>query len=376
MRSRASPSTCGTRSGTPGSSSARPPTRPSRCCSSPAATSSRRRRSSACARSPATAPSCRTSASTPCVQWRKRPLHWLRLLLAECEERWTRAGEVSSLLEPNLKDGRGGLRDRDVLHWAVATGRDDVIAALEAPLDELEGPAGVLHAVRCELHRVTGRPGNVFMLQEQDAVARAIRVPDARGDADVLMRRVLGRRPRHRLGRRAVLEARRPRPERSQRHPPTARPPRADPGCGPGRRRARHRRRGRSRFATRRVVPPPHRRRRLPPRRAAQPPRPGGARRPGARRSPRPHDAVARAHTTGVRRSPRQRPGDGHHGRVTRALRRVQPLPAGMAARPQPPPTQRLPPVQRRPSPPAGGGQRQRARAHGRSPRPAPGGRR
>ena len=124
------------------------------------------------------------------VQWRKRPLHWLRLLLAECEERWARAGEVSSLLEPNLKDGRGGLRDRDVLHWAVATGRDDVIAALEAPLDELEGPAGVLYAVRCELHRVTGRPGNVFMLQEQDAVARAMRVPNARGDADVLMRRV------------------------------------------------------------------------------------------------------------------------------------------------------------------------------------------
>ena len=66
--------------------------------------------------------SSQTSASRARAQWRKRPLHWLRLLLAECEERWARAGEVSSLLEPNLKDGRGGLRDRDVLRWALATG--------------------------------------------------------------------------------------------------------------------------------------------------------------------------------------------------------------------------------------------------------------
>jgi [protein-PII] uridylyltransferase len=44
--------------------------------------------------------------------------------------------------------------------------------------------------VRCELHRATGRPSNVVTLQEQDAVARAMHVPDVRGDADALMRRV------------------------------------------------------------------------------------------------------------------------------------------------------------------------------------------
>ena len=53
-------------------------------------------------------------------------------------------------------------------------------------------------------------------------------------------------------------------------------------------------------------------------------------------------------------------------------VRAVQPLPARVAARPQPPPAQRLPHVQRRPSPPAHRGQRRRARAHGRPSRPAP----
>ena len=112
-------------------------------------------------------------------QWRKRPHHWLAQLRAVTDERWHRNGEVASLLEPDLKDGRGGLRDYDVVRWALQVDRPEVTAALEVPVEELAAPAEVLLAVRCELHRVTGRATNVLLLQEQDGVAAAMGAADA-----------------------------------------------------------------------------------------------------------------------------------------------------------------------------------------------------
>lgn len=115
--------------------------------------------------------------------WRKRPMHWLKELRGVSEQRWAKFGEVASLLEPDLKDGRGGMRDHDVLRWALLTGRDDVLAAMESPLEHLAGPADHVLATRCELHRVTGRTTNVLLLQDQDSVAEAM----GYADADVLM---------------------------------------------------------------------------------------------------------------------------------------------------------------------------------------------
>lgn len=121
-------------------------------------------------------------------QWRKRANYWLTRLLTVSEERWARMGEVASLLEPDLKDGRGGLRDYDVLRWAMALGRDDIVAAQEVPLDDLVVPAELLLTARCEVHRVTGRNTNVLLLQDQDAVAGALGF----ADADVAMLRIAG----------------------------------------------------------------------------------------------------------------------------------------------------------------------------------------
>ena len=138
-------------------------------------------------------------------QWRRRSTHWLQQLHAVSEERWAKTGEIASLLEPDLKDGIGGLRDFDVLRWALATDRDDVRAALESPMDELAAPAEMLLTVRCELHRVTGRNTNVLLLEDQDA----------RGRGDGLRRRRRVHAPRlgfgagDRLGQRPVLAARR-----------------------------------------------------------------------------------------------------------------------------------------------------------------------
>ncbi len=114
--------------------------------------------------------------------WQKRSKHFLPELADRVRERHTRAGEVAFLLEPDLKEGRGGLRDVQSLHWA-AEARELLWVGDDVALDDAYD---VLLTTRVELHRRTGRPGDVLVLQEQDAVARAL--GDA--NADDLMRRV------------------------------------------------------------------------------------------------------------------------------------------------------------------------------------------
>ena len=156
-------------------------------------------------------------------------------------------------------------------------------------------------------------------------MARAMRVPNARGDADVLMRRIsaaaraidwAGGRFWRRVDRILPGAARSPRP---------ARPARTDPGCGARRRRARHRRRGRRRFATDESFPLRDRRGRGAPRCAAQPPRAVDAREPGARRPSAANGAVGRANRRAFVEPARIGRRDGRHRRVARALRRCSP---------------------------------------------------
>jgi [protein-PII] uridylyltransferase len=121
-------------------------------------------------------------------QWRRKPLLWLQRMREAGEIRWTKCGDVASRLEPDLKDGRGGLRDYDTIRWALALDRPDVTEALELPFDDLAGPADVLLAARCELHRVTGRTVNTLLLQDQDRVAENMGF----ADADALMLNLAG----------------------------------------------------------------------------------------------------------------------------------------------------------------------------------------
>jgi [protein-PII] uridylyltransferase len=116
------------------------------------------------------------------LQWRKRAKRWLAAMAARVRERHARAGEVAFLLEPDIKEGRGGLRDVHALRWAQAA-RSILWDTDHASLDAAYDP---LLSARVELHRRTGRPGDRLLLQEQDGVADALGYPDA----DVLMRTV------------------------------------------------------------------------------------------------------------------------------------------------------------------------------------------
>ena len=112
-------------------------------------------------------------------QWRRKPMVWLQRLHESAQLRWEKLGDVASLLEPDVKDGRGGLRDHDMIRWALAVDRVEVSAALEGPFEDLAGAAEVLLATRCELHRATGRFVNTLLLQDQDRVAEAMDFVDA-----------------------------------------------------------------------------------------------------------------------------------------------------------------------------------------------------
>jgi [protein-PII] uridylyltransferase len=116
------------------------------------------------------------------ADWRAAAGVRLAELQALHTERAQRSGELAFLLEPDLKEARGGLRDANAIH-AVA-------AAWVAP-----GPGPRVRAAhdfildtRHALHEVTGRRADRLVLQEQDEVARVLEL----ADADALLGRLAG----------------------------------------------------------------------------------------------------------------------------------------------------------------------------------------
>lgn len=103
------------------------------------------------------------------ASWTKRRKQWLELLQQSVRERQATAGEVAYILEPDVKDGHGGIRDVQSLWWAECAG-----LALSAEDDEtLNECYDVLLDARVALHRATGRPGDTLRLEDQDAAAAA-----------------------------------------------------------------------------------------------------------------------------------------------------------------------------------------------------------
>ena len=109
--------------------------------------------------------------------WRDRlGARYLPLLQKQMAERRATAGDVAFLLEPDLKESHGGLRDVSVLR-AIS-----VFAPLlsdYADLDSLNGATALLTDIRVELHRLAQREHDKLLLQDQDQVAAALGFVDA-----------------------------------------------------------------------------------------------------------------------------------------------------------------------------------------------------
>ena len=105
--------------------------------------------------------------------WRGAARRRMPELLAALEERAQRHGDAAFLLEPDLKESRGGLRDVTVLRALAASWLAD---RPHAPVDEAHA---VLLDVRDALHVVTGKGSDQLFLAEQDTVAGLVGADDA-----------------------------------------------------------------------------------------------------------------------------------------------------------------------------------------------------
>ncbi|HZU72527.1 MAG TPA: [protein-PII] uridylyltransferase [Acidimicrobiales bacterium] len=119
-------------------------------------------------------------------RWRKRARRWLEVLRSAVTARHQQFGEVAFLLEPDLKEAQGGLRDLAAL--AAAAAASPVVSDPRAD-ESLSSARRLLLSVRVQLHRQTGRAEDRLLLAEQDGVAQALgfRSGDGRPDADALM---------------------------------------------------------------------------------------------------------------------------------------------------------------------------------------------
>jgi [protein-PII] uridylyltransferase len=123
------------------------------------------------------------------------PEAFARELREDAERRRERHGSVSSLLEPELKEGAGGLRDIRLLEWleAAVGGPLEERGLLRAAEREAVGEADeFLERTRSALHLATGRPGDRIVLEQQPQIARDLGFVDEPGLAavDGLMRSV------------------------------------------------------------------------------------------------------------------------------------------------------------------------------------------
>ena len=113
--------------------------------------------------------------------------------LAERDARHVRSGDSRYLVEPNVKDGKGGLRDLHTLYWIA-----NHLFGIERPAEMVE--RGLLSAqefrrferaerflwsVRCHLHLAAGRPEERLGFDNQPTIARALHYAERPGKSAV-----------------------------------------------------------------------------------------------------------------------------------------------------------------------------------------------
>jgi [protein-PII] uridylyltransferase len=112
-------------------------------------------------------------------QWRTGIQSLFGELVEETHARWRRIGEIAHRAEPDLKLGRGGLRDLQLLDaLAVAHLADRVVGRPEDPLGSLTDAQLTLLNVRTELHRVSGRGHDLLLAQFADEISAVLHIGD------------------------------------------------------------------------------------------------------------------------------------------------------------------------------------------------------
>jgi [protein-PII] uridylyltransferase len=113
--------------------------------------------------------------------WREKlGIQYLPVIEVQMAERRATAGDVAFLLEPDLKESHGGLRDVSVLRALSAYAP---LLTDYADLASLDDATALLTTIRVELHRMAKRAHDRLLLQDQDQVAAALEF----ADADALM---------------------------------------------------------------------------------------------------------------------------------------------------------------------------------------------
>jgi [protein-PII] uridylyltransferase len=155
------------------------------------------------ARTSPSAPRCWSTASSAAMQpWRRNWTtgsgascsrnsgpEFIEAKLAERAARHKRQGGQRYVLEPNVKEGKGGLRDLQTLYWIgkylhrVPSAEGLVGAGLlsREEFDSFAQAEDFLWAVRCHLHYITGRPTDTLTFDLQVEVAARMGYRDAGG---------------------------------------------------------------------------------------------------------------------------------------------------------------------------------------------------
>jgi [protein-PII] uridylyltransferase len=111
--------------------------------------------------------------------WKKMQSSFIPELVQLSNEREFKFGDLAYILEPNLKESHGGLRDLNVIDCFNLAFNPDSQSD-----EELLSAKSILLKTRVELHRNLNRYSDKFALQEQDKVAKSL----GYSDADKLMK--------------------------------------------------------------------------------------------------------------------------------------------------------------------------------------------
>jgi len=114
---------------------------------------------------------------------------FIQAKMAEREERHKQTGNTRYVVEPNIKDGKGGLRDLHTLFWIgkyfyrVKTSAELVEKGVlsEDEYHLFERAENFLWAMRCNLHFLTGRAEEKLTFEVQPELAARLRFADRPG---------------------------------------------------------------------------------------------------------------------------------------------------------------------------------------------------